>query len=168
MSEPKLGVSLDDEEAQSKRDKMDLKNAKAREKRREKVGFGIRCLGSMKDAKEFLNKGLPPKRKYTRKNVGEESSSAGNKSTKRPKSSERRNDRFSIFFINYLFHISSFLLGSQSKSGHLAQGGSDRSRPAESLSASSGAGIMGTEENGLVLAEPLPDEKSLDSERSEL
>ena len=88
MSEPKPGVSLDDEEARSKREKMDLKNAKAREKRREQVGFGIRCLGSMKEAKEFLNEGLKPKRKYTRKSVGVESCSTSSNATKRPKSSE--------------------------------------------------------------------------------
>ncbi len=74
-----------------------------------------------------------------------------------------------LFYCIYCKFLYLCLAEAKSKSGQLAHTGSDRSRPAESLTDSSVAGNIewNTEHDGLFLSELLPNEKSFDTERSE-
>ena len=48
-------MSKVESEEEKRRARLDARNTRAREKRAQTPGSGIRCLGSMKDAKKFLS-----------------------------------------------------------------------------------------------------------------
>lgn len=48
-------MSKVESEEEKRRARLDARNARAREKRAQTPGSGIRCLGSMKDAKKYLS-----------------------------------------------------------------------------------------------------------------